>query len=527
MSSRDEFERKGDRGKGWFGRSGLDVAKAYVIPVRRRPMFWGGLLAGAVLIVVLAADFGFRDARWVSNGSLSSAHASLENDCASCHDPLSRQVTIEACSTCHERHGDELGIYTFASHYLYRSDDFQRVKVEEGEVPCFSCHPEHRGRKAQRTEVDDRLCISCHPDGSFSKGHPEFDVLSESIADPTGLNFSHVPHVREVMSKRSYSDIEKACLSCHKPDQDGEGFLAISFDRQCDACHLTSGVATARLPIADEGSLGVQTLEMIRSQGEPGTEWSQFVAPGEFREAGRRVLKTPLYHRDPWILHNLRRFRRELFEDGGIAELLDVSPDAPEGQLRQVYLEAIDTLEGFVTGLRGRPEPEIQHELEVISELLDGLRRSLNDPYTTLDETELLFSLQNLRPEVTPERIGEVTAVIDSLMAPCVTCHLVEGATVQRVQESQKTFVRAEFDHRSHILESRCLDCHSNIEIGEAIEDLSLPVPDNDLATTQNLPGIESCRTCHTPDLAASSCTTCHLFHPDLNRRSEFLLYVD
>ena len=527
MSDPNGLDRKGDRGKGWFGRSGLEVAKAYVTPPRRRGMFWAGLMAGATLIVILAVDFAYRDARWVSNGSLSSAHASLENDCSSCHDPLSRQVTVESCSACHERHGDDLGVYTFGSHYLYRSDDFQRVKVEEGEVPCFSCHPEHRGRKSERTVVDDRLCISCHTEGTFNDGHPEFDVIADSLPDRQALHFSHVPHVREVMSKSSLVDIEKACLSCHIPDATGSGFFALNFDRQCDTCHLTSGVATARLPIDREGALGVQSLETIRAQGEPGTEWSQFVSPREFREAGGRILKTPLYHRDPWILHNLRRFRRELFEDGGIAELLDVSPDAPEGQLRQVYLEAVETLERYVVGLRGRPEPVIQDELELITQILDSLRRRLSNPKTVLDETELLLALQNPRVDVDEETKDLVEDLIENLMKPCATCHEIEGATIARVQASQKTLVRAEFDHRSHVLESRCLDCHTEISIGEAVEDPGLPVPENDLATTQNLPGIESCRTCHTPDLAAETCSTCHLFHPDLNRRSELLLYVD
>jgi hypothetical protein len=204
-----------------------------------------------------------------------------------------------------------------------------------------------------------------------------------------------------------------------------------------------------------------------------------------------------------------------------------VSPEAPEGQVRRVYSEAVETLERYVTGLRGRPEPEIQEELEVISKLLKSLHQRLNDSRTTLDETALLLALQQPREGVSSEHVEEVEDLVQGLVQPCVGCHHLEQATIARVASSQKTFHRAEFNHRAHILESRCLDCHSVIPIAEAVEDPTLPVPANDLSSTQNLPGIESCRTCHTRNLAADSCSTCHAFHPDLNRRSELLLYDD
>ncbi len=520
-------KRQGDRGKGWFGRSGLQVAKAYVNPPPRKRMLWAGILVAAVLVGLLAADFGFREAQWVSNGPLSSAHARLENDCSSCHDPLSRQVTVENCTRCHERHGDELGVYSFSSHYLYRTEDFQRVAVQDGEVSCFSCHPEHNGRQALRTVVEDRLCITCHDEGSFIAGHPEFEVLRDAIPDRPGIAFPHVRHVRELLAENEFLELEQTCLTCHNPEDDGMGFRAIEFDRHCDSCHLTRGVATARMAITDGESVGVEDLATIRAQGRPGTEWSQFLSPAEFREAGGRLIKTPLYHEDPWVLYNLRRLRGELYEDGGIAELLVVSPEAPPAQVREVYREAVTTLERYVLGLRGRPEPAIRQELEKVEELLDTLRRRLEDPHTTLDESGLLLALQQPKEGVSAERRQEIESLVEELTQACAVCHQVDRATITRVQRSQKTYLRADFDHRSHILETNCLDCHAQIPIAEAVADLSLPLPPEDRSSVQNLPGIETCRTCHTPDLAADSCTTCHAFHPDLSRRSELLHYVD
>ena len=102
--------------------------------------------------------------------------------------------------------------------------------------------------------------------------------------------------------------------------------------------------------------------------------------------------------------------------------------------------------------------------------------------------------------------------------------------TIARVQEDQRTLRRAEFNHRAHIIEVRCLECHTRIPITENL-DASISLyeidPASDHAGILNLPGIEVCRECHNPRLASDRCTTCHLFHPDQSRRSELVLYVD
>ena len=88
----------------------------------------------------------------------------LEDDCGNCHDPEARQASDERCAVCHEKYGDELGVYNFAAHYLYRSDDFRRVVPGEHEVPCFTCHVEHEGRDVEITRVADARCQQCHFD---------------------------------------------------------------------------------------------------------------------------------------------------------------------------------------------------------------------------------------------------------------------------------------------------------------------------------------------------------------------------
>lgn len=514
--------------KGTFSDVKLPVARKYLRPISRHPMVLLGVLLVAGAAVYAAVDFFLIDASFLSNGPLSSNHATIEDDCAACHDAFD-QVTSEKCSVCHEKHGDRLGVYTWSAHYIYRSNDFQRLVPSKHETTCAACHLEHRGREAPITRVADARCRACHPYQSFNRGHPEFDFAAEDIPDAAALTFPHTLHARELKKHLKVDDLERTCLFCHVAESDGKGFEPITFDGHCDNCHLTTNVETPLLPVSDDGAApGVRTLEAIRERREPGTQWALFMSPAEFRLRGDEVSKRPLYHKDPWVLENLRLLRRRLFADAGLADLLTASADAAPDELPELYREAIATLESYALGLRSRPEPEVHDELDRIDGLLAELRRSLQDPLTPFDETRFLLALEP-REDLTEEEASAIGDVIFDLTSECQRCHFVEDATVVRVQKDQRVLTRAEFDHRAHILELRCLDCHARIPIEDYLE---LPAdtkvdPTVDNAGIQNLPAIAACRQCHTPDLASNSCLTCHYFHPNKSRRSEMLLYLD
>ena len=519
--------------KGTFGDARLPVARKYLYPVSRNPL----LLAGLVLIVAAAAyvafDFFVRDAHFLSNGPLSSSHAVLEDDCGACHDGSAsltgETVTSEKCSVCHEKYGDQLGVYTWGAHYVYRSNDFQRVADTEHETTCAACHLEHRGREASITQVSDSRCQRCHEFASFNDGHPQFDFAAEEIPDDMALTFPHIQHVRELRKELGVDEVERTCLYCHNAESDGKGFEPISFDRHCDSCHLTTALRTPPLPVAAEASPGVLTLDDIRARRAPGTHWALFMGPGEFRERGGEVSKSPVYHEDPWILENLRILRRRLFSDPGLADLLQASADTPPEDLPELYEEAIATLEAYALGLRSRGEGEIRQELERIDAVLDDLRRRLRDPLTPLDETRFLLALESRRTDTSEDEVIAVEDLVFDLTAVCQQCHVVEDATVARVRKSQSVLRRAEFDHRAHILQVRCLECHDQIPI-EDYPDLSNEPeidPNVDHAGIQNVPAIETCQQCHTPDLSSNRCLTCHYFHPNKSRRSDLSLYLD
>lgn len=520
--------------KGTFSDLRLPVAEKYLYPGHRRRLLLLGAAAAAALLAVAAASFFLRGGAFFEAGPLSSGHAVSESDCAACHEPFG-EVASDRCSTCHEKYGDDLGVYTFAAHYLYRSNDFNRLVPSEHETACSACHLEHLGREAAITRVADRRCLPCHDFGSFNRRHPQFaplrqDSAAEGIPDDEALKFPHIHHLRELMRTRGVADVERACLYCHTARPDGKGFEPIDFDRHCDACHLTATEKTPRLPIRRPGEAvpGVLTLEAFQDSGGPAARWAFYTDPNEYRRLGNGVVKSPLHHRDRWVLENLRALRRLLYPDAGLADLLEASAEVGAGDTRELYREAVATLEERAAGLRGRPEPEVQGELERIAALLTGLERTLEDPYTPLDETAFLLALgERPRESLAAEEVEEIEGLVNDLTEACRRCHRIDRATIARVREDQDLLRRAEFDHRAHILQVRCLECHAEIPILEHLDGTRETDPAIDRAATQNLPRIESCRRCHNPEQASNRCVTCHFFHPNKSRRSDLLLYLD
>jgi Cytochrome c7 and related cytochrome c len=514
--------------KGSYSDVRLPVASRYVVPHSRRGMLLIGGVAVALLVATFLVDRYFFDGGLLSNGPLAASHAGFESECGSCHSDATREVTVEKCSLCHEKYGDELGVYSFGAHYVYRSDDFRRLVPSEHERPCYACHLEHEGRDAAITAVGDVQCLVCHEFGSFDDGHPQFDFAAEAIPDDGALAFSHAHHVRELMKQEGVEDLERTCLYCHNAQADGRDFDPIDFDRHCDACHLKATIATPALPIRGTGGEpGVETLETIVARRGPETRWALYTNPNEFRRRGSVVSKAPVYHRDPWILHNLRQLRGLLYPDAGLADLLTASPDVQASDYRRLYEEAIATLEERALGLRGRPEPEVQDDLVRIEDVLGRLRREIEEPFAPLDETKFQLAFDAPNPALDAAQVAAIEAVVADLTQPCRQCHTVRKATIARVQKDQRALRRAEFNHRAHILQTRCLDCHAEIPIAQLARTTGDIDPAIDNAKIQNLPRIETCRRCHTARLGTNECVTCHDFHPNKDRRSDLLLYLE
>ena len=516
------------RNKGTFSRLRLSVAKKYLAILSRKWMSYIGSLLALLILAYTFFNITFQKNSFLSKGPLSSSHANFEGDCASCHTKFA-SVTNEKCSVCHEKYGDKLGVYTFNAHYLYRSDDFRRLVISENENPCFSCHPDHLGREAIITQAPDSRCLLCHDFGSFNDKHPQFEFIAKQIPDNSNLKFSHIKHVQRVLKREKLGDIEKSCLYCHNPKPDGKSFEAINFNRHCDACHLTSAAATPWLKIEsgnNSRSPGVKTLQAMRKQPAPGAVSAFYLNPNEFQKRGNKVKKSPIYHEDPWIMENLKLLRHWIYPNPGLVDLLKTSGDVSSNNVGILYREAVQTLRQYALGLRSRPEKFVQRDLVRIDQYLQVVEKRLRDPYTPLDDTKFLLGTAVKNSSLTQDETTEFENFVNLLTEPCQVCHLVANATILRVQKDQRILKRAEFNHRDHILQRRCLDCHSRISFPESAGPAAAAVQSIDHARIQNIPGIETCQECHQAKVTSNRCITCHNFHPNKSQRSNLLLYL-
>ena len=333
-----------------------------------------------------------------------------------------------------------------------------------------------------------------------------------------------------MLKREKLVDVEKSCMYCHNPKPDGKSFEAINFSRHCSACHLSSGAATPWLKIEsgnNSRSPGVKTLQTMQKQPEPGAVSAFYINPNEFKKRGNKVKKSPIYHEDPWIMENLKSLRHWIYPNLGLVDLLKTSGDVSSNNVSILYREAVQTLREYAFGLRSRPERFVQRDLFRIDQYLRVVEKRLRDPYNPLDDTKFLLGTAVKNSSLTRAEIREFEKFTDLLTEPCQVCHLVANASILRVQKDQQILRRAEFNHRDHILQRRCLDCHSRISFPESAGPAATAIQSIDQARIQNIPGIETCQECHQAKVTSNRCITCHNFHPNKSQRSNLLLYLD
>lgn len=532
-----------DEKKGTFGKSRLGMAKKYIYPFSRRRMMVVGIAGSIAVLLLFLFNAVVQNGSLFSQGPVSVNHAGFETQCEKCHSGFSEIGDVN-CSLCHEKANDKRGVYTYSSHYLYTSAIHGRVTASHSqyagkEITCAACHPEHKGRTAIITQVSDDKCTRCHDYGSFNTNHPEFEFARHQKPDDSTLTFQHIVHTKEVLKKIGSLYVEQACLYCHHAQPGGKNFQPISFELHCAECHQPVGLKTASLAVREPNVPtipGVETLEMIQQRGAPGSSWAFSTNPNEFkiRPTGE-VVKSPVYHKDPWILENLSLIRSLLYDDLGLSELVKSMGKTPwNGAAVLYYREALRTLQQSVTPLRGRPEPEVQTDLAHIDSLLRVAQSRLGVDPTLLSDSSFSSDKIPENPNLTHAQKKEFEDFALKVAQPCRLCHMVEHSAVLRVNADQRILSRAEFNHRAHILQRRCLDCHTDISIQDIpINDLLSSGPiskgsaTKDRSAVQNIPRIETCFQCHNKGEASNNCVACHFMHPDKEKLSNLKLFVE
>jgi hypothetical protein len=101
----------------------------------------------------------------------------------------------------------------------------------------------------------------------------------------------------------------------------------------------------------------------------------------------------------------------------------------------------------------------------------------------------------------TPAELRKATATLNNMLAPCLKCHVMDGARIAPVAADPKVFERAVFTHKPHIEHADCASCHKSVETSTKSAEV-------------NEPGVENCQSCHAPSKARADCAACHFYHP-------------
>jgi hypothetical protein len=213
-----------------------------------------------------------------------------------------------------------------------------------------------------------------------------------------------------------------------------------------------------------------------------------------------------------------------LYTDEGLSDALQAAGLNPRISGSDQYNKVIATLQTYVLGLRSRPEPEVQNDLSRIDSLLRVLKRK-----TTMASDPSVFAMMTENPALTPGQRTDLEDFALKLARPCMQCHVISGAGIMQVKADQRTVIRSEFDHRAHIVERRCLDCHTSIPVAQVLidKDTSASLLVRDRSATQNIPGISNCVECHSSSKSANMCVTCHFMHPNKENRGSLELFVE
>lgn len=101
---------------------------------------------------------------------------------------------------------------------------------------------------------------------------------------------------------------------------------------------------------------------------------------------------------------------------------------------------------------------------------------------------------------VDSERVAGATAALfdPERERGCLLCHSMEEGEIVAPAVPESWMKKARFDHHPHRT-MKCAACHEMAR--------------NEKASELRLPGIATCRECHTQKAAPARCTTCHAYH--------------
>jgi len=205
-------------------------------------------------------------------GDVIQGHVKLEHDCGQCHIKFNRKGQSGLCSACHKEVGADMKSKT----------GFHGTLKPQA---CSECHTDHKGKNAQIASFDKKKfdhsdtdftlngkhkpleCVKCHIagkkfreasllcDGCHRKDDTHKGSLGSKCADCHTENnwkearFDHSKTKFSLEGKHvdakcadchkgnKYKDTPKACVSCHRKDDDSSKGHKGQFGEKCETCH--------------------------------------------------------------------------------------------------------------------------------------------------------------------------------------------------------------------------------------------------------------------------------------------------
>jgi len=211
----------------------------------------------------------------LSPGKLAAPHVKWEDECGACHVRFDRAGQDRLCADCHKDVGRDI---------RQRTGYHGRLPAQA----CRSCHTDHRGRDARIIALDPKRfdhaqtdyalrgrhaqvpCASCHLPkrqyreapadcaGCHRKDDPHKGALGAACGDCHGESdwksgrFDHATTAFSLTGQHAqarcadchhtpgdYKGTPRACIACHRKDDDGPSGHHGRFGDKCASCHST------------------------------------------------------------------------------------------------------------------------------------------------------------------------------------------------------------------------------------------------------------------------------------------------
>lgn len=383
--------------------------------------------------------------------------------------PLSRSHAFfyNQCSTCHVGAVSDVKAAGFKNNVADSAclSCHQAPAHHENQAftpSCASCHVEHKGA-LRLARVSDSQCAQCHADLHTAAGRSRY------VSDITSFSGNH-PEFAALRDGRDPGTIafnHSAHLSDYILGPSGRVKL------ECGDCHR---------PTAEASGPWKYSLPGLKSTpaAEPA---EQIVHPGR----GRELMAPITYEKHCAACHTLQ-FDKQFAES------------VPHAKPEEVHAFLLKKYRDYVAA-----NPTALREMPA--------RRGQIPGYVS-----------QAAPRNAPELVEWRTSQAEYLLwhKTCKLCHQLamprgeqDAALLPKVLPANLTvrwLPHAVFDHEAHRA-IECASCHAAAPVSQRTSDVLIP-------------GISSCRTCHTGEMqsttkTASGCYLCHQYH-DWNRRVNF-----